>query len=171
MTSNPYEPPGAYSAAGEKLAPDARYRRELCFLLLATLCFFAIGSLGAAFVAHISTDGQLFIGEEGIILFYWLRWGGKIVGRLCGDLLCGFVMGRYLQLVSPLYVLFAFVTVVVGIIVFNRGFLDANDGLWRQSVGVSWCGAQLSIQVIMMALVIYLGVRFGRRSVVRSPLN
>jgi hypothetical protein len=136
-------------------------------LVLAALSFFALGSFGAALLAHFCVAGEVFIGESGIALMFWLRWGGKIVGRFCGDYVAGVLMGRYLHHINPRYVVVLFISVPIAIVAINQGFLDANDGLWLRSVGMVGCVFQLAVQVLMMLLVLWLGVRLGRRSLER----
>lgn len=136
----------------------------MLFLILAAFCFFVIGTLGGALLAHFCVAGQLFMGDEGAALMYWLRWGGKVVGRFCGDATCGLLMGYYLQRIRPHYVLLVFVSMPLGIIAINRGFLDADDGLWLRSVGLMGCVVQLALQLLMMTVIMFVGVRIGRRS-------
>jgi hypothetical protein len=164
MTTNPYDSPMASCIPDARLTPTAPLRREVLFLVLAAFCFWVIGTLGGALLAHFCVAGQVFIGEEGAALMYWLRWGGKVVGRFCGDLTCGFLMGRYLQRIRPHYVLLVFVSLPLGIIAINRGFLDANDGLWLRSVGLVGCVIQLTLQLLMMAVIVFVGVRIGQQS-------
>jgi hypothetical protein len=57
-----------------------------------------------------------------------------------------------------------FVSVPFGIMAINRGFLDANDGLWLRSVGFWGCIAQLALQLIMMVVIVLVGIRIGQRS-------
>lgn len=140
----------------------------MIFLLVATFSFFGLGSFGAATLAHFCVADQMYIGETAITLMFWLRWAGKIVGRFCGDLISGFVIGRYLQRLKPRYVLSLFILVPITLIAINHGFLNANDGLWVQSVGIIGCILQLAVQMLAMFLILSLGVWFGRRTLVVS---
>jgi hypothetical protein len=161
---NPYE--SWFTASGDDTdsKPRGSLRREVFVLVLAAVSFFVLGSLGGALVAHSCVAGEIFIGETGMILMYWLEWSGKIVGRFCGDYLSGVVIGRYLHRINPRYVVFLFLLFPIAVVTINRGFLDADDGLWRQSVGIAGCVIQLTVQILMMLLVLSFGVWFGRWS-------
>lgn len=96
MSENPYESPRTLQRDSElwKGLP----RSELLFIVLAALCFFGIGSAGAALVANFSVGGDGgWMGDTGIATMIWIHWGGKVIGRFCGDFLAGLVLGRHVR--------------------------------------------------------------------------
>jgi hypothetical protein len=137
------------------------------YLVLATLSFFVLGTLGGALLSHSAVAGEIFIGKRGITLLYWLRWGGKVVGRFFGDAFAGILIGRNLHRINSHYVLLTFTLLPTTIFAVNRWVFRADDGQWIESVGIVGCSIQLISQVLMMFLVVSFGVWLGRRSLQR----
>ena len=169
MATNPYE--SSFTPGGDdtNLQRRGSLQREVIFLVLAALSFFGLGSLGAGLLAHFCVAGEIYIGETSITLMFWLRWGGKIVGRFCGDYLSGVLIGRYLHRINPRYVVVVFILGPIAVIAINQGFFDANDGLWLRSVGIVGCVIQLAVQILLMFVVLSFGIWFGRRSLEGRP--
>ena len=89
--------------------------------------------------------------------------GGRVIGRFFGDLICGFLLGRYLQRINPWRVALALMALPVLILILYGGFWDANDGMWVRSVGEVGAAAQLFLQLVAVAGTLALGIWMGRR--------
>ena len=140
-------------------------KRELACILLAVLSFVVLAPLLGDVFAHFSIPRGAHIMQDDHIpaWMYWCRWGGKIVGRVFGDLICGFLLGRYSHRVNPWRVYLGLLGLPVLILLLYRGFWDANDGMWVRSVGEVGAAVQLIGQLLAIAAVLALGIWMGRR--------
>lgn len=138
---------------------------DVVIVLLAAICFFVLGSLGAGLLARSFLSGGVFIGEPAIAAAYWLQWGCKIIGRFGGDYLCGFLLGRYLRRINPWHLAIVFPLYYIGILVVNRGFFDAHQGFWLQTIGPVGAIFQKGSQIVFMVTLMCWGIWHGQRSV------
>ncbi len=142
---------------------------DVAIVLLSVLCFFVVGGLGAGLLARSFVSGGPFIGEQAVAAAYWLQWGGKIIGRFGGDYLCGFLLGRYLRRLSPWHLAILFTLFPIGVLAVNRGFFDAHQGLWLQTIGPLGAIVQQGSFIASIPLLICWGISHGRLSAQAEP--
>lgn len=138
--------------------------QDITLVVLAVLAFAVVGPVGAGLLAHGVMPAILF--DDGLLpTIYWLAWGGRVVGRITGDLICGFLLGR-LRTLNPWRVLAVLLCWPVVLLAILYGFFwDADDEEWVRNVGAVGVVVQIGIQLAMMTAVIVGGIWLGRRNV------
>ena len=141
--------------------------RDLLIVVLAFTCFWLVGGIGAALLAHACTP-RSFITDDSVFLeqmeiVYWVAWGAKVIGRFSGDLICGVLLGRCLNRFNSWRMFAIVASFPLIIILMNRGLMHVDNGRWVESVGVGGAVLQIVLQICAMLGTVALGVWFGRR--------
>ena len=55
----------------------------------------------------------------------WIKWGGRVLGRAFFDGTAGYLLGRYLRRINPMYVVAGFVALPIGALVVSRAVRES----------------------------------------------
>ena len=156
---NPYTPPDS----GLKSLSFDRHPLfvDSVVLLCAIILLAVVGAGGGALLWHLSKPSWVFL--ENVWVIYWIKWACMVMGAFTGQLLAGFILGRYLSHVKPWQVLVGIALYVTVVGAFNNWFIHGDGGLRQNAIGYIGIVSQSVLHLVFMLAMVGVGCLFGRR--------
>ena len=168
---NPYESPHSQASedASEALPGDlARWARranvtnDVTVVIGAIVWLVILSFVGATTASTATTFGAILLGVA-IVAWYWIGWGAMLVARLPGQLLGGWMLGRFLRRFNPWSVAAGVVIWMVLGSLFLLAWAGPGNADYIAEIGRPAYVAQVIANVLAAWAVIFGGTWLGRK--------
>ena len=153
---NPYQSP---ASTVSRTQGHGGLLKGLVVIVVATASTLVVGTvLGTVLIRIVLGSGPHFVPA---VVLSWLRLVVLLAGRLVPDLLCGLLLGRYLERARA-WVVFAFLClayIAVGVLGYHLGIRRE----WERAVGTLVVGIQMSLEALAPLAIIAIGILLSRR--------